>query len=218
MDGLKKVFSIIGVVAGVIMIMIVGIRTFLSSLYDDLPAGKIADIGMMNTLSFMAGIILVLVIVALVWAVRQMRREDFIPINRQPVIDQWSQYQELPDYHAPMPQLPQPRTYTVPVNYHYGVPTPMAETVLRSITEDQETHQEIELTVPLRYLMRFAKCKTPSRDEWTGKPQTFYDAQRFYDAHGFLQASGQTKVWRDEFPLKSRLDWLQDIENQVMGK
>ena len=78
------------------------------------------------------------------------------------------------DYHViqptpPRAQLPAPRYVDVPTYHTNGQAQPLAaEIVLRSNDADGQS-----LEVPYRYLLRFAKCATPKRDEWTGKPQQF---------------------------------------------
>ncbi|MFZ4773922.1 MAG: hypothetical protein ACOYM3_01075 [Terrimicrobiaceae bacterium] len=120
---------------------------------------------------------------------------------------------DAPDYQVIQPapariQLPSPRYIDVPTYHANGQPQPLAaEIVLRSNDADGQP-----LEVPYRYLLRFARCITPKREEWTGKPQQFYQCQAWFDAHGFLQPQGQTRVWRPEYPLPSRLEWLQQFE------
>lgn len=132
---------------------------------------------------------------------------DYRPANMQ-----------LQNYRPPA-QLAQPRRITVPISYNQGAPVPFGmvaehadiDPVMRSVLPD-----DTELAVPLKYLIRFAKMERPTRVEWVGKPQLFYDAQRFYSAHGMMQDSGSTKAWRPEYPARKRAEWLQQFSEATL--
>lgn len=216
MKGLKAFIVGAGGVALVVILLLGAYRNWKASLYSGLTSDKIADLDASNMAMLVFGILLVVVVVVVLWAARTNHpRAERAQDNDTAVDTTW---RELGNVRPPQAQLQAPRYIDVPVMYNRGASQPLgAEMTLRSQVEDKDTHEQIELTVPYRYLLRFAKCASPSRSEWTGKPQLFYDAQRWFDAHGFLKAEGQTKVWRSEYPLQSRVEWLEQIEQQALG-
>ena len=198
----KAVKSIVAMVITA-AVALVAFREWRRSLLEGLSVGKIADIETNELLSLLGGVTLVLVIVVIVWMVKHrstavLERRDDAPYPMR----------EIPNYQAPQAQLPAPWIVNAPVVRSYGQTTPlMAETVVRSLADD------VEIAVPYRYLLRFAKCPTPSRTEWTGKPAVFYEAQGFFALHGFLFDNGKAKTWKAEYPIECRLTWLQQFEH-----
>lgn len=118
---------------------------------------------------------------------------------------------------AVRPQLPA-RVITVPRNvvYNQAVPAgvqPYQPIVLETITGKDDEMPDQTLQVPLNLLMRFAACPTPSRGEWQGKAEVYTEAARFFRSHGMLAAGARNgHVWKPEYPLAVRRDWLLQYE------
>lgn len=198
--------------------VVAALRAIFGGLFEGLDTNKLADIATLGVV-FTIGIVLLVrsgdLAGALIWRGRtQSRRDD------GPVID--TSWRELPEYRQPVAQLPAPQRIRVPVYSAMGQAKPVgvqpatsSDTVLESVTHDAEG-RTVKLEVGYRYLLRFASLKTPARSEWTGKPSLFYECQRFFDAHGFLRPEGQTKVWRDEYPVESRKAWLYQFEQGAL--
>ncbi len=213
MRGIGNVLVVLAVIAAVGFGVVAAIRSVFGGLFEGLSSGKLADLATLAVV-FIVGVVLVVRsgdwVGALIWRGRTSQ-----PKQDAPVIEGEWRPAELSGYRAPVAQLPAPRVVSVPrMNVNgtarpMGVPTP--ETVLTTAADDSEGKQTT-LTIPIRYLYRFAKCPTPARSEWTGKPGVFYEAQRFFDSHGFMEPNGTTKVWRECYPIRARMDWLEQFE------
>lgn len=104
-------------------VLLFAYRAWRVSLYTDLPVAKIADIQTGELFFMLFGIGLVLFVVLVIWAIRQAKREDIIPGARSETIE--TTWRELPNYRAPVSQLPGPRYINVPIMHVNGNTQPI---------------------------------------------------------------------------------------------
>lgn len=213
---MRAIIATVAIIATAGFGVVAALRAVFGGLFDGLPTDKLADLATVAVVFTLGVVVLVRSgdwMGALIWRGRtQPRRDD------GPVID--TSWRELPEYRPPVAQLLPPERIRVPVYTAMGQTRPIGaqpsiDTVLESVTHDAEG-RAVKLEVPYRYLLRFAALPTPARSEWTGKPTLFYECQRFFDAHGFLRPEGQTKVWREEYPLEARREWLYQFEQAAL--
>lgn len=187
----------------VIMLATIGlVYLALYELFDGLSPARIAGVVLAGILALAAGILLTLALVN-----RLLGRARMTPARHyelQP--DEWT---ELDTYRPPQEQLPAPARVVVPRYSNMGTaqpwnaPAPKVE--LQTTTDNGTT-----LTVPLRFLLRFASLDGPSRAQWSGKSTTYSDCRNFFRAHGLLDDSGK---WKPTYPIDSRRRWLEQFDS-----
>lgn len=118
---------------------------------------------------------------------------------------------------AVVPQLPA-KIVSVPRNIVYNQAIPSGAPVYQPIVLETQMGDDDEvpgqtLQIPLQYLMRFAACPTPSRNEWQGKSEKYTDCARFFTSHGVLNPGKRGgHAWAQEYPVQSRRAWLMQYE------
>ena len=136
-------------------------------------------------------------------------KQAAISMMRQSPTGQWSYpANELPTYRPPTPQLVAPRVINVPRYIVAGQAQPIGAKqvvapVLQTTVQDDDTGQDVALSIPLNVLMKFCGLATPSRAEWTGKRELYGECAKFYEAHGMLgrQQNGGYK-WSETYPAR----------------
>jgi hypothetical protein len=202
-----------GVIA---IVLLLGYRELQRNLYNGMSTDKTADINTWNTVNFIIGAVLVLLVVLVVWTIKQAKREDLVPGARQDVIVD-ADYRTLPNYQAPQAQLPGPRYITVPRFTTNGTAQPLGATSPATTILQTQIDSEL-LTVPIDKLMRFLSLDTPKRTEWVSKPAIYGDCLRFADAHGLLDHKpGGGFTWKREYPIESRKQWILQFDQQDAG-
>lgn len=191
-------------------LVLAGINEFLT----DLPPWKVA-------VMLVGGALLVLGTIALCLQVfsRALTRPGRSTPPPQPyshsVLDDDTLPDTLPNYQPPRQQLPAPRYITVPrfitngQSQPWGVPPP-APVELQTVDAAGQT-----LSVPLKYMMRFAGLPTPARSEWSGKTTMYTDCRNFFMTHGLLDPAGH---WHPGYPLPQRKEWLEQFEGHARDR
>ena len=113
-------------------------------------------------------------------------------------------------YRPPQPQYAEPRIIDIPRFNNMGQAQPLNKTPqLRTTTQEGEA-----VTVPMNYLERFARLKTPSRAEWVGKPTMYGQCAQWFFAQGFTERDPDTNGWKwaKNYDEASRINYLAQFE------
>ena len=64
------------------------------------------------------------------------------------------------------------------------------------------------IEIGAKLLMRFAKCATPTRSEWTGDKKYYGICAEYAAAQGILTKEGTGYKWVEGYPLETRMQWV----------